>query len=763
MAEKAFDLFLDESGSFTKKGEHTLVGGVLIPHEMNPSSEMFRKWEADIRSGISSSGVYDPRDLAAGDEWHDLFVKSRRKNGLSGAESLRFSELEQSKRYVFAHCSENPAAADRWKAQGWVLDEFLKRLSGVQGIPVLFDNPNGVYHIDSNTTFMSVFASGVVRLYDHLMETYPNDGIVLYIHAASRANITRKLETDQYDVSPLAGKEANLERSLYLNQIRNFVFLNGGFELLDLDAFGKSLDSFEIIEDLVIGGKPVPNPSTVICDYICNCALTHTAARKYLQSMKACGLLHIQAFGRAPDLSEGRIARMVQDHDWLSFLKTLISREFPDRETEEFFAGMNRDRYDQRNCVDGLVPYLRPFVENRETMPLWLRLLDLILSRCSGFAPAARLSLQANLLIYKHSLLTHLGRDVTETQQAFADCVQQIRSVEQRDLLLLLFCNRQIVTETDCFNYSKGREWFEAVRQYSEKQLKNSDELMTWFALLCDRKEARGCSEQYGKALGSYIQLLTKEYRPAAPERKAEIKKEAEACIALVSDQLPENDSRASQNACDFHAETGDYDLSMDCLARSVGEDRGEAGESFASQARAVISRCGRFGEYNRFAYLHYVSLMHRCFIHHDPRGEILLGIIADKPFAMDQVNHLVGDPYPDAAILRHLAASLAYSQGMRALAQKLFECSAAALVNRGDLFHTLSVSVRAEMIALGLEEKLPGDRKDWQKKAEAFLTKSFPNYLRSVKYHPFPAVPENLPQADYAKVLYQLADSVVY
>lgn len=118
MAEKIFELYLDESGSFVRQGEHTLIGGVLIPHKRNPSAKTFRAWEKEIRSAISESGVYDQQDLAAGDEWHDLYIRSGRKPGLSVKDSQRFAELEKTKRYVFAHCRENERTPARWIAQG---------------------------------------------------------------------------------------------------------------------------------------------------------------------------------------------------------------------------------------------------------------------------------------------------------------------------------------------------------------------------------------------------------------------------------------------------------------------------------------------------------------------------------------------------------------------------------------------------------------------------------------------------------------------
>jgi len=761
MAEKIFELYLDESGSFVRQGEHTLIGGVLIPHKRNPSAKTFRAWEKEIRSAISESGVYDQQDLAAGDEWHDLYIRSGRKPGLSAKDSQRFAELEKTKRYVFAHCRENERTPARWIAQGWVLREYLKRVNEIEGVPVIFDNPEGVYYIDSNTTFMSIFAGGVVKLYDGLMKRFPKEEIILNIHAASRLNVTRKFEKEQYDISPLAGEEANLERSLYINQISNYVFLNGGYELLGLDGFKKSMESFDILQDTFEGGKQLPNPSTVICDYICNCVWADTPLRNYTEIMKEYGLLQIQAFGENPDLTESRIDRMIQDHDWLSFLKNLISRGFPEKETEQFFTMMKQDRYDQQLCVNGLVDFLFSVVNNPETMPLWISRLDQIMERCKAFSPESYESLKASLLIYKQSLQTYLGRDSTETQRAFAQYVRQIQPVEKRDHLLLQYCNRRMATETDCFHYDQAREWFGIVRHYTENQLKNSEELINRFPAPGGGEEASAQSAQYGKALSSYIQMLTKEYRNASPDRKTELRKQADEAIRLVFAHLPGKDFRAHQHICDFYAETGDYDTAMKHLALSIAED-GE-GNTFESRAAAVLEKCGRLGELVKRAYLRYVSMMHRCFRSGDPHGETMLRLILAGPVGMDDLKHLVGNPYPDAVILWHLAGSLAQLPEEGKTTQRLFDCAVRALMNRGELFRTISMAVRAEMLALGLEQKIPENQTSWPERAEHYFQKSFPLYLQAVRYSPFPAIPEDLPQADRAAFLYQLADRVVY
>lgn len=768
MAERAYDLYLDESGSFEKKGEHTLIGGVMIPHEQNLSFEVFSSWEEEIRSSITDSGVYGQDHLALGDEWHVLLQKKKRKRIMTSAENQRFLELDKVKKYVFDHCCENDKSPERWKAQGWVLKEYLKKLKSLGGVPVVFDNPNGIYYIDSNTTFMSIFAGGFVKLYNSLMEQYPGDQVVIYVHAASRFNVTREKEKEQYEVSPLAGKGISLEKKLYTNQIENYVFLNGGYNLLGLKGYTDSVESFEILYDLVVEGKefPIPNPATVICDYVCNCFFADLPKRKYGETLKEYGLLLIQAFGKNPDLSEAKIEYYAERHDWISYLKFLISKEFPENLTEAFFSRMHQDsincRYDQQLCVDGLVNYLKSFVDNRETMPLWLSRLDMIMDQSDHFSDVASLSLKANLLIYKHTLLTHLGRDVSSTQAAFADCVHNIRPLEERDYLLTLFCNRQVVTETDCFNYEKGHEWFGAVQQYFIGQLKNSDELMDWFSVLSNAKKINAVSVEYGKALGSFVQLLTKEYRVASSDKKPLVRKQAEEAVHLAFRHLSESNDRANQNACDFYVEIGEYEKAMRYLALSVSEGS-QLGESFEAQATGVLEKCGLYGEKNSFVYLHYVSMMHRCFRNKDPHGDVMLSLILRNRIGKDSFGHFFGNPHPGAVILRHVAASLARGSGEKKIAQKLFDDAFSFLMNRGELFETIAMSVRAEMLALGLEGKLPGDESSWMKKTDEYFSYRLPDYSERAVHNPFAELVKDISSEGKVDVLYRIADAVVY
>ena len=229
MAE--WDLYVDESGRFSVAGEHTLIGGVLIPHEQNGGNTMFKAWENEIRNELAQSGVVTKAMLEAGDRWH-LFLSKGKSGKMSATEEAEYNEIKQNPRYIFDHCCENNSNTTRWRTQEFCLNAYMKKLKAVNGFPVVFDNPQGLYHIDSNSTFMTIIANGIIRLYNHLRNLTHSESVWLYIHAASRLNVTKVKQGDLYEYSPVAGPEDVLNVELYVNQIKNSVFLNGGHALL---------------------------------------------------------------------------------------------------------------------------------------------------------------------------------------------------------------------------------------------------------------------------------------------------------------------------------------------------------------------------------------------------------------------------------------------------------------------------------------------------------------------------------------------------
>ena len=154
--------------------------------------------------------------------------------------------------------------------------------------------------------------------------------------------------------------------------------------------------------------------------------------------------------------------------------------------------------------------------------------------------------------------------------------------------------------------------------------------------------------------------------------------------------------------------------------------------------------------------------MMHRCFRINDPHGEEMLNVILRESLNIRKVDHLISEPHPHAVVLWHLAASLAHRKGREKIAEELFNYSVKALSDRGELFWTIKMAVQAEMIALGLEGKMPGNSTSWQNRSEEFFSKMYPVYAERATHNPFTNIQIN-DHSTLLETLYRFADRIVY
>jgi len=309
-----WDLYLDESGAFKKKGEHTLIGGFLLPHHQ-VNKNMFEEWRRDIRNRIEDAKTITKQQLDDGDRRLQLDFKKKR-NAFSEDDQQKLKQIHQRGYYAFDHCNDNKKQAFRWSTQRWVLEQYMEKIRSAKGYPVIFDNPRGVYHVDSNTTFMSIMANGLIRLYNDLKKRDPNKKIVLYIHAAFRTNITRRDQKDCYEISPVKGEQYILDKGLYINQIKNLLFLNGGQELLELKEFQDSLERFELLDETQPKEYMPPHPATVVCDYICNSFYASNGHRGLETVLKEGGVQIFNVFNGPLSSIDYGDDLLAQNHDW---------------------------------------------------------------------------------------------------------------------------------------------------------------------------------------------------------------------------------------------------------------------------------------------------------------------------------------------------------------------------------------------------------------------------------------------------------------
>lgn len=760
-----WDLYLDESGSFTNRGEHTLIGGVLIPHDSHPDNNMFILWQREIRKALCLTGEYTQEQLAAGDEWHQLKVMGGKQNRFrQEAQKNRFEALSAQTKYVFEHCCENKTSPKRWRVQHYVLGEYLKRLRSIGGRIVVFDNPRGYYHIDSNSTFMTIFANGILRLYNQLHTQDLAGETVVYIHAASRLNVTRVYEPDLYEVSPLPGNENNLNMQLYINQIKNCVFLNGGHTLLELEPFQKTMNCFELIKDLRTANGKYPHPATVVCDYVCNSCLSMDKHIRFKEFFSANDTMILDVFDGPLSSDDYADDVAAQNHDWGHQLKNLVSCSFPAIRTTSFFERMEKEtHYDQSLCVNALVDYLYSFVDNRENMLDWIDRIKLIIEKTTRLSHPAYLELKANMLIYLQTLYTHLGlvKEVQRTAQEFVNCASEITDADKRNKLLVLYCNRQIVSSTDTFRYQEGERYFEVLREYFDRTMECSENILLDFIemeglkILPDTK-----IEQYGRCIGSYIQLLTKHLRTAEGDEYAVLKQKALSVTEVAFKHFSKKKDIVfcHQNLCDLYTELGEYDKAMEHLCAAVTE---EIPADFTEQARKVIDMVGHYS--TGFVYLHYVNVMHRCFVKKDPRGKILLDCITSQRPTREELDALKQRAHPEGLICWHLAASLAEDERFNSTAKELFEAAIQNMMNSEAILRTIGIAIRAEELLLAMDHKLPGSEDFWNTIRKHYLMDGYRSYAQNINVDPFKQAFNTIRKNGERETLRKIADMIAY
>ena len=357
----------------------------------------------------------------------------------------------------------------------------------------------------------------------------------------------------------------------------------------------------------------------------------------------------------------------------------------------------------------------------------WCERLQQMIEATKPLQPEAYLELKANLLIYLIALYTHLGKneDVRQATEGFVKCAVAIREADRRDKLLVLFCNRQIVTCTDLFRYAEGEAYYEILQKYFESRNTCSENLLADFIELENQDVIPDTIiTQYGKCTGSYIQLLTKQHRYArTASQKENVKTKAESIISHAFDHFTKagDISFCHQNVCDLLAELGQYDEAMKHLCLAVPD--GDAPADFASRARHVLKATGIGCIKEHFVFLHYVNMMHRALVKGDPHGAEMLECLTEKEtLTSDMYTHLKGNPHPEGVILWHLAASLAHLPKYQALAKELFEASWRSMEDSGFIFRTIGLAVHADEIDAGLKGNLPGKQESWLKDANIFL-----------------------------------------
>ncbi len=666
-----YDLYLDESGKFDSSKERKLIGGFLLPRK-----------KADYSEQNALKMFYVIRNTA---------LEKAKQKGLLNDEALKNGERKHYKSpdfdassdwYIFDHCCENnydrrENCLDRAPIQKFVLREFVKQITDRGGRVVLFEDRQRISKIDDNTTYLSCFALGLMRLYIVLKKEQSAEEVRVFVHSASRRNNTLIEEKRNETVSPCGSSEKTIPGELYINQVKNCVFLNGGAVLLEDKNFVRCLESTEIIRDIRNGMLFEPHPATILADYICNSAKSlMDGGTKYTEEDLGSSKIRISVFKDKLDFGEFTLDDIERSHLWDRALIRLISEDFPDeQETKRVFERMNADkRYNQLLCVNSIVNYVYPFVENRENMEeIAARLLRIIDIFKGKMAETAYEELKANLLIYLDALYTHLGDNekAVQTVKEFIASVSGIPEAERRNALLIKYFNREIVSSTDEFDYARGRIYFEMIKKYYLTFKESGDELMMGFLEQIIGEETDmdrylyATVSEYGKAIGSYMQLLAHELRS---EEKSESKEdEAEEILRIADSEFvtQRDKARCAQNKCDLYIALKKFKEALDELYYSACGETSDG--TWEEKCGKLAERFRESGKTDHYLLYHYVQLMHALTDYemglYAEMGTTMLSALIgnDTPdMVKKRMDEFTGNIYPGACIIRHFAVSLA-------------------------------------------------------------------------------------------------------
>lgn len=818
----SYHLYLDESGKFDKQsdGKHALIGGFLCKSEIIDipvTEEIAYQWRTEIMQKLIQEKLQTDETLRRGRDYKAITdkirnIEKKKEQGLtSGREDKEYYILQKTKEnylekglYVFDHCTENSEmiikdnlnnTCNTLETIRYILNAFYNIIASQEdGKIVIFQAPRYKFIIDTNTTYLTILTVGLMNLYLKLKKENNNQNIKLYVHAASRSSLLTKEEeetTPLKDTDECGNPTRVLSPRPYQKQIENFSYLNGGYSLLQIPEFKEMIQSIEIIKDSftkdTIGSISVvvqkPNPLTIVCDYICNRYLRFLEFRDIewatffnnVKQEKRLVVIHT-----TPDNKQFRAANfslevIKKDHDWGNGFVAMISRNrnLPSKLVNEYFEALNTDRsYDQIRIVKTIVDYLYSFVNNRENMNEWSKLIKRIIRvslEKQRFSPQAGILLRTNMLLYLDALYTHLGRkkDAEQCRKQFLIELSQVADTEERIALLLKFANREIITCIDSFDYERGVVYFQIIKDYysnlQEKEKFIWDFIVENFTEGINDHSLRnkiiiGKSQltEYGKSMGSYAQLLCHALRAA---RDVEIKSKIKINAQQIINEMPICFSkpldlyRCYQNISDLYREMGDLIMAIQALAQActyITEQSNKVG-SIQIDIDSILGYCGCIGEKDSFIYLHYVEIMNSA-LQSEDNSVVLFGEELIKPLIssietkLDNVQ--IDPPYPQSIIFWRLASSICFSKQCIELQNKakvLFDKAYSSLKGQESINRqAMAISIRSEELYHIHEDRIACLEQN-KRELQAELIKRYKSFcLMAGELNPFASIIHN-------------------
>lgn len=693
---KQWHLYLDESGSFdaTKengRSDYNIVAGFLLPGDKNDATIAKRH-----------------RNIVA--QW------------VSEAEEAAKERFANDDAYDFGHCSSN---AGKWslrkRIQPFLLQAYCERIVKAGGRIVIFDGGLATVDVSNTKTFLSILSKGIIRLYHDLEKEDSDNKVELFAHCASRF----------IDGDP--SKPLIPERN-YQEEMKHVAFLL--CEFTDLPSgknpFFHTVDTLEVMPS-------TNNPLTVVCDYISN-TYQHTQlcgmegsewkeAYDAAYSKKHCLCYDTTQSAR---IEKGELNQMEQDRSYVPMLIRIINRRNPTQELiEAFFDRLNATPpFVRRMFAAELIEHI-----GVETNGYYLGIygdivwrIERIISLIKAHLDDRELKTQilANTYLYLLTMHTHTGEDraVLEDARLVRETVSDLHDDAAAARLWEIYYNRLLVFQTDRFEFEKVSDGFSKLSKYWEKMF----EAYRVFDAL-PQSERRTVSVEYGKEIGSYLQMLRfllrlsklneSEYFEAWCDQAHEYWQKG--CSHLTGGDL----SRLHQTMCDIETEIGDYDRAFWHLYEAANlmlekEKRREYEEPFGkTEIGVILATAGEAGMRNPFLYYHYVRLASEMILARDiERGKTLLKRVPESLSPASFKDIRAHDMRID--IKWKLGAVYARTGSAHRAKQFLDDALADALGRQERAFDAIALAIACERAALG-----QGSAKDVPEIYREFLRKT--------------------------------------
>lgn len=544
---KRYDLFVDESGAFRKEQE-SLIGGFLC------ESGAIRSF--DCQNTLKN-------------------IKEALTNEISLRDNLPNMDF-----YIWEHCCENKmghASSYREEIQYRVLQHYMDFLKAKQAKPVIFLNDAKEMFTDSTTTYLSVFAKGILLLLKQLHRY--DEEVVLKIFVAQRMDTTaRRLDEENITnlseaIFELGADNRTILKAQYRKTFEWFFKIVLDSETYIKWKIDRMISEMEIMEDAhsYTRGKWVtkPNDYTVICDYICNSYFARKgvfrSSERYHQVLDFYSESVYKATSKNAVFTPEDITVMLeQNRISAAFELVCLNENFEFNTIKIVLLRINRLEANEglvviENAMDSLKKVITDTSQNTANQRLLNRILDYgkLLEN-----ELHKIIFEINVRIYLMAVLSHLSinEQFHSNFVRSAELLDRITEVSLFEKYSDLLYNRRMVFLTDCFDYDGCEALFSNIDSYYQSKLK-----------LYDGRSLKSVS--YGRIIGSYVQMLAMRIRLAQTEEDRDfLVKYAEYYAKLAIEQFdaPDDMARAYQNYCIEEIAAGRYKQALTYLQWSL-------------------------------------------------------------------------------------------------------------------------------------------------------------------------------------------------